>query len=395
MNTNKENESNVTESVSTVKTAHEEAKRDTVIVRTSIIGILANVFLAAFKATVGMLTHSIAIVLDAVNNLTDAISSVITIVGTKFASKNPDKKHPFGYGRIEYLSAMIIAVLVLYAGVTSLTESVKKIFDPDTPDYNVVSLIIVAVAVIVKIVLGKYVKFTGEKVNSDSLINSGKDAWLDSVISASTLVAAGIFIWKGFKLEAYLGSVIALVIIKSGFDMLKETLSKVLGESADPDLVRTIKKTVLSFDDVSGVYDLVLNNYGPDAFNGSVHIEIPDTYSVNKLDELVRAITEKVYAEHGVYLTAIGFYTVNTQKNISADIRDRIYEYVMSCEYVTGMHGFYVNPGEDKKVIRFDVVVSFDASDREAVYNKIHDKVHDMYPDYKLMIALDTDFSEK
>ena len=305
MNTNKENESNVTESVSTVKTAHEEAKRDTVIVRTSIIGILANVFLAAFKATVGMLTHSIAIVLDAVNNLTDAISSVITIVGTKFASKNPDKKHPFGYGRIEYLSAMIIAVLVLYAGVTSLTESVKKIFDPDTPDYNVVSLIIVAVAVIVKIVLGKYVKFTGEKVNSDSLINSGKDAMLDSVISASTLVAAGIFIWKGFKLEAYLGSVIALVIIKSGFDMLKETLSKVLGESADPDLVRTIKKTVLSFDDVSGVYDLVLNNYGPDAFNGSVHIEIPDTYSVNKLDELVRAITEKVYAEHGVYLTAI------------------------------------------------------------------------------------------
>ena len=167
-----------------------QSSREKTIVKTSIIGIAANVFLAAFKAFVGLMTNSIAIVLDAVNNISDAGSSLITIIGTKLAGKEPDKKHPFGYGRIEYLSAMIISVIVLYAGITSFVESVKQIIHPETPDYNVVSLVIVGVAVVVKILLGRYVKGVGVRVNSDSLINSGEDATLDSVISASTLVAA-------------------------------------------------------------------------------------------------------------------------------------------------------------------------------------------------------------
>lgn len=190
-----------------------ETSREKTIIRTSIIGIIANVFLAAFKAVIGLMTNSIAIVLDAVNNISDAGSSLITIIGTKLAGREPDKKHPFGYGRIEYLSAMIISVIVLYAGITSLVESVKLIIHPKTPDYNTVSLIIVAVAVVVKILLGRYVKKTGVRVNSDSLINSGEDATLDSVISASTLVAAVIFMTFNISLEAWLGAVISLVII--------------------------------------------------------------------------------------------------------------------------------------------------------------------------------------
>ena len=171
-----------------------EVSREKTIIRTSIIGIIANVFLAAFKAVIGLLSNSIAIVLDAVNNISDAGSSLITIVGTKLAGKDPDKKHPFGYGRIEYLSAMIISVIVLYAGITSFVESVKQIIHPATPDYKPVSLVIVAVAVVVKIVLGRYVKSVGVKVNSDSLVNSGEDATLDSIISASTLVTAAIYL---------------------------------------------------------------------------------------------------------------------------------------------------------------------------------------------------------
>ena len=184
--------------------------REKTIIRTSIIGIIANVFLAGFKAVIGLMTNSIAIVLDAVNNISDAGSSVITIIGTKLAGKAPDKKHPFGYGRIEYLSAMIISVIVLYAGVTSFVESVKQIIHPETPEYNTVSLVIVAVAVVVKIVLGRYVKSVGEKVNSSSLIDSGEDATLDSIISASTLVAAIIFMITGVSLEAWLGAVISI-----------------------------------------------------------------------------------------------------------------------------------------------------------------------------------------
>ena len=270
-----------------------EASREKTIVKTSIIGIIANVFLAGFKAVIGLMTHSIAIVLDAVNNISDAGSSLITIVGTKLAGKEPDKKHPFGYGRIEYLSAMIISVIVLYAGVTSLVESVKQIIHPETPEYNTVSLIIVAVAVVVKILLGRYVKGVGVKVNSDSLINSGQDATLDSVISASTLVAAGVFLLFHISLEAWLGAIISLVIIKSGIEMLRDTISQILGERNDVELASGIKKTVMSFPDVQGAYDLVLNNYGPDSWNGSVHIEVPDTYSAAQLDQLLREIMTK------------------------------------------------------------------------------------------------------
>ncbi|MBQ1395727.1 MAG: cation transporter [Eubacterium sp.] len=369
-----------------------EASRDKIIVRTSIIGILANVFLASFKAVVGLATHSIAIVLDAVNNLSDAASSLITIIGTKLAGKAPDRAHPFGYGRIEYLSAMVISVIVLYAGITSLTESVKKIITPEAPEYTTASLIIVAVGVLVKIFLGRYVKGVGEKVNSDSLVNSGEDATLDSIISASTLVAAAIFLWKGISLEAWLGAIISLIIIKSGIEMLKDTLSKILGERADVELAREIKKTVVGFPNVHGAYDLVLHNYGPDTFNGSVHIEVPDTLSASDVDELLRQIQVEVYKKHQVILTAIGVYSINTQNEEIKEMREKVFEAVMEEEHVMQIHGFYVNL--EKKTLRFDVVVSFDAKDRDAVYQTIVRKVQAMYPDFALEVALDTDFTE-
>ncbi|MBR2855005.1 MAG: cation transporter [Clostridia bacterium] len=367
--------------------------RDKVVVRTSILGIIANVFLAAFKAVIGLMTNSIAIVLDAVNNISDAGSSLITIVGTKLAAKEPDKKHPFGYGRIEYLSAMIISVIVLYAGITSFVESVKQIIHPETPDYSAVSLIIVAVAVVVKILLGRYVKSVGEKVNSDSLVNSGKDAMLDSVISASTLVAAGIFLIFHVSLEAWLGAVISIVIIKSGVEMLRDTISRILGERNDTELARGIHETVMSFPDVQGAYDLVLNNYGPNTWNGSIHIEVPDTYSADRLDQLIREITMKVLAEHHVILTAIGVYSVNTKDEEVIRARRQVEEIVFSHQHVRQMHGFYLL--KDRKTMRFDIVISFDAGDRKAVYNEVIADVQKAFPDYELQVAMDTDFSEE
>ena len=367
--------------------------REKTIIRTSIIGIIANVFLAGFKAVIGLMTNSIAIVLDAVNNISDAGSSVITIIGTKLAGKAPDKKHPFGYGRIEYLSAMIISVIVLYAGVTSFVESVKQIIHPETPEYNTVSLVIVAVAVVVKIVLGRYVKSVGEKVNSSSLIDSGEDATLDSIISASTLVAAIIFMVTGVSLEAWLGAVISIVIIKSGIDMLRETISKILGENNDADLAKGIKQTVTSFPDVQGAYDLVLHNYGPDRWNGSIHIEVPDTYSADQLDQLIREISMKVLKEHNVILTGVGVYSVNTKDEETVKVRQKVKEIVLSHKYVTQIHGFYLQ--KEEKAMRFDIVVSFDAGDRKAVYNQVVEEVQKAYPDYRIQVALDTDFSEE
>lgn len=367
--------------------------REKTIVNTSIVGIVANVLLAVFKAIIGFASNSIAIVMDAVNNISDAGSSLITIIGTKLAGREPDKKHPFGYGRIEYLSAMSISVIVLYAGITSLIESIKKIINPDTPDYSAISLIIVAVAVVVKIVLGRYVKSVGEKVNSSSLINSGEDATLDSIISASTLLAAAIFLIFHISLEAWLGAIISIVIIKSGFEMLKETISQILGERNDPDLARSIRETVTSFPDVQGAYDLVLNNYGPDAWNGSVHIEVPDTYSADQLDQLIRTIQMKVYAEYQVILTAIGVYSVNTKDEDIIEAKTKVTEIVFSHPHVLQMHGFYMD--KEKKTMRFDIVISFDATDRKTVYKDIHDDVQKEYPDYDLQLTMDTDFSEE
>ena len=370
-----------------------QVSREKTIIKTSIIGIIANVFLAGFKAVIGLMTNSIAIVLDAVNNISDAGSSLITIVGTKLAGKEPDKKHPFGYGRIEYLSAMIISVIVLYAGITSFTESVKQIIHPETPDYNAVSLIIVAVAVVVKIVLGRYVKSVGERVNSDSLINSGEDATLDSIISASTLVAAGIFLIFHVSLEAWLGAIISVVIIKSGIEMLKDTISQILGERNDVELSKAIRNTVVSFPDVQGAYDLVLNNYGPDTWNGSIHIEVPDTYTANQLDLLIRNIQLEVDREHHVILTAVGVYSVNTKDEDIIEARNKVGKIVFSHPHVKQMHGFYLV--KEEKTMRFDIVVSFDAADRKALYEEVVSDVQKAFPDYTLQVAMDTDFSEE
>ena len=371
----------------------EKANRNKTIIRTSIVGILANVFLAGFKAVIGIMSNSIAIVMDAVNNISDAASSVITIVGTKLAGKHADKKHPFGYGRIEYLSAIVISLLVLYAGITAFVESVKKIIYPDTPDYSAIALIIVAVAVVVKFLLGRYVKHIGVTVNSDSLINSGEDAKMDSIISLSTLIAAAVYIFFHISVEAYLGAVIAVIIIKSGFEMLGDTLSKILGERVDAQLARDIKKTIMNYPEIKGAYDLILHNYGPDSFNGSVHIEVPDILTADDLDQLIRKVTLSVYHKHNVILTGVGIYSINTKDADVAEIRERVLQIVTANAYVLEMHGFYVD--KTRKTIRFDVVISFDAKDRELVHREIKEKVQAEYPDYSLEITLDTDFSEE
>ena len=233
----------------------------------------------------------------------------------------------------------------------------------------------------------------GVRVNSDSLINSGEDATLDSVISASTLVAAGIFLIFRVSLEAWLGALISLVIIKSGVEMLRGTISQILGERNDAQLARSIKQTVMSFPEVQGAYDLVLNNYGPDTWNGSIHIEVPDTCSAEQLDPLIREITMKVLREHRVILTAVGVYSVNTRDPEIIEIRKRVNEIAFSHPHVKQLHGFYLD--REQKTMRFDIVVSLDAPDRRAVCSEVSAEVRKAFPDYELQLAMDTDFAEE
>ena len=366
--------------------------RGKIIIRTSIIGIVANVFLASFKAVVGLMSNSIAIVLDAVNNLSDAISSVITIIGTKLARKQPDKKHPMGHGRVEYLTATVISIIVLYAGVTSFVESIKKIIEPETPDYSGVTVVIIAVGVVVKILLGRYVKGVGEKVNSNSLIASGSDATFDAVISASTLVAAVIFIYSGISLEAWLGAIISVIIMKAGFEMLRDTVSQILGERVDASFSKAIKMTIAGFPEVRGAYDLVLHSYGPDTYMGSVHIEVLDTMTARELDRLMRDITHKVYEEHKVIMEGISIYSVNTSDDKAQDMLGRCREIVMSNDHVLQMHGFYVD--DVRKVINFDVIIEFAADDRRKIFEEIVKRIQTEFPEYKIELTMDADISD-
>lgn len=203
---------------------------------------MANVLLAAFKAVVGILANSVAIIMDAVNNLSDALSSVITIVGTKLSERPADREHPFGFGRVEYFSAIIIAVIVLSAGITSLIESVKKIFEPTEPEYTNVTLVVIAVAIVVKLILGMFVKKQGEQLNSDALIASGSDALFDAVITLATLISAGIMLLWQVSLDGILGALISVVIIKAGFEMLASPVNELLGARISPDLLKAIKR---------------------------------------------------------------------------------------------------------------------------------------------------------
>ncbi|MBQ1860371.1 MAG: cation transporter [Clostridia bacterium] len=364
--------------------------RETTIVRTSIIGILVNVLLAAFKAAIGLITHSIAVTLDAVNNLSDALSSVITIVGTKLAGKLPDKKHPLGYGRIEYLSAMIVSALVLYAGITSLVESIKSIISPEKPDYSVVSLIIVGSAVVAKLLLGTYVKRTGKRVNSASLEASGSDAMFDSIISASVLLCALIYIAFGLSLEAYAGVIISIVIIRSGVEMLRDTLDDILGKRYDPEELQAIKNTIAEDPDVFGVYDLILHAYGPDRNVGSVHVEVRDEMTATEIDKMERRISKNVYEKHKLPLTSISIYAMNTSTEETKAIRAKVNEIVMGFEGVLQTHGFRADPEE--RTITMDIILDFDVKDRKAVFENIRAALQKAFPDYTLQLTLDIDF---
>lgn len=365
--------------------------RDRVIIRTSVIGIAANLLLAAFKAFIGIVSNSIAVILDAVNNLSDALSSIITIVGTRLSAKLPDKKHPLGYGRVEYLSAMIVAGIVLYAGLTSLVESVKKIIRPEAADYSSVSLVIIAVAVIVKLVLGRYVKAQGEKVHSGALVASGSDAVFDAVLSLSVLASAIVYLLSGLSLEAYVGAVISLAIIKAGIEMMAETLNEVLGERGDAETSKKIKQLLSDEPEVRGAFDLILNNYGPDRNYASVHIELPDTMTVAQVDALTRRVEKKVFSETGVILTGVGVYSHNTGSGESAALQNEIRRKVTAHDWVLQLHGFYADI--PNKSIRFDVVLSFDIDPMEGI-DRLQKEMREAYPDYDFEIVHDVDASD-
>ncbi len=366
-------------------------KREKIVIKTSIISIISNILLAGFKAFVGLLANSIAIISDAVNNLSDALSSIITIIGTKLAGKAPDKKHPYGYGRIEYMTSMIVSAIVLYAGITALIESVKKIIHPEAADYSTITLVILIVGIIVKFALGIFVKKKGKEVNSDSLVASGADAFNDAILSISVLASAIIYLIFNISLEAYVGVLLAVFIIKAGYEMIKESVDNMLGLRVESSLAKSIKKDIAQIKNVQGAYDLVLHDYGPDKYIGSVHIEVPDTLTVAEIDKISRKVTKTIKEKYGIYLHTVGVYSISTKDEKIIKAREEVSEIVFAHKGVLQMHGFYID--EKEKMVSFDIVVAFKEKE-ENLYEKIYDEIQNKYKNYTIDITLDIDVSD-
>lgn len=364
--------------------------REQEIVKVSLIGVLGNVALVGFKAVVGIIAGSISIILDAVNNLTDALSSIITIIGTKLSTKKPDKKHPYGHGRVEYLTSAIIAAIILFAGAMAIYSSIQSLIQHQEPTYEIYSFIIIGGAILVKVVLGLYFSKKGKDLHSEPLKGSGLDALFDAILSASTLVGAVISYTTGVHIEGYLGILIGLFILKSGVGVLRSSFSLIIGERIDPELSKKIKEEIMTFPEVHGVFDLIVNNYGEHRSIGSVHVEVDEDMRAFDIQRLERQIQEQQYVAHGIIMT-VGIYAGNSSSEIAKEIKTAISQEIRKYPTILQLHGFYCD--EKNKVVSFDIVLDFDDKDPLATREAILSSLKEKYPDYQFIAVIDQDIS--
>lgn len=367
-----------------------EQQREAKILRTSVIGVVVNILLGAIKALMGVLAGSLALISDALNNLSDAASSVITIVGTKLANRRPDREHPFGFGRIEYLTSLIIGIIVTITGVQAFIESVKGILDPEPVEYSYVILSIIIITIFAKILLGNFTIRMGEQVDSGALKASGVDAKNDALVSIVTLASAIIYLGFGVSIDAYAGALISLFVIKAGYDILKETLQTILGEQAEPDVSREIYTLVNTLPHVITSHDLVVNDYGPNMKIGSIHIEVDANLRFKDMYGPIQKMYNKIYNTYNIALV-FGFYAIDSESPVFMGVQEIMKAYAEANPHVIGYHGIVVQ--EDDKEIYCDVTYDFD-TDIPAETAEIKRRIEEKYSEYTVYAIPDVVFSE-
>lgn len=363
--------------------------RDKEIIKVSGINIIVNIILSIFKGVVGYISNSIAIQADAINSLSDAMAAIVTIIGIKLSGKEPNKKHPLGYGRYEYLSDGIVSFLVIYAGINVFTDSINKIIKPEAVDYSYTTILVLVVAVVLKIFLGIHEKKVGKEHNSKALQASGVDSISDAFVTSAVVLSIFIYVFLGINLEAYLGVFISILIVKSGIVMFKDTIDEILGKRVKGDLIKNIKETITEEENVYGAFDLILHSYGPDKYIGSIHIEVPSNLSINELDFMERKITKKIFYQYGVYLSGIGIYSVDVENQEIISLRKNISDICMSYVGVLQLHGFVADL--ENKNVRFDLIIDFSVEDSKSLIENIRKDIERMYPEYSIYIQKDLD----
>lgn len=370
--------------------------RDAYGVVGGIVGIIINIILFVIKILTGLLTNSIAVIADAFNNLSDVFSSVITIVGFKMSAIPADEEHPFGHGRIEYLSAMIVSFMVMLVGLQFISSSFKRITTPEKVNFQLIPFILILISILLKIWLSKFNKYMGNSINSSALKASSFDALSDVITSSCVALSLLISKWTSFPIDGYIGIVVSLFILYSGFSLIKETLNPLLGEAPDPMLVKNIKDQLLKYPYISGVHDLIIHNYGPGRCIASIHAEVPCDISVVKIHEIIDEAEKELTKNLNIYLS-IHMDPISIDNEEISTTREEIINIIHHTEKVKSMHDFrVVGEGEHKNLI-FDIVLNskirIKAEDEQLITKEIQEKIKEKHPFYNTVITVDRDFT--
>jgi cation diffusion facilitator family transporter len=362
------------------------------------VGIFVNVILFLIKFIVGTVVGSIAISADAFNNLSDAASSVITIIGFKMAGKPADAEHPFGHGRIEYLSALIVAFLVMLVGVQFIKASFEKILNPTVITFELIPFILLFISIGFKLWLSRFNKTIGEKINSSALKASAADAIGDVFASSTVLMSFLLAKFTTFPIDGYMGIVVALLILYAGFTIVKETLNPLLGEAPDPELVSEIYDRILSYPNISGIHDLIIHNYGPGRIIASLHAEIPADIDIMIIHNIIDKAEREVSLDLNIHLV-IHMDPICIITDEIKETWDYVESILKTYKEIESMHDFrIVGDGENKNLI-FDVVFDHASAGNNKrvseIIEEIKNKIKSEHHEYNCIITIDYDFMSK
>lgn len=364
-------------------------EREGVVVTVSALGIMVNLILAAVKVIIGVMAASIAVISEGLNNASDSVSSLLTIIGTKLSGMHPTKKHPFGFGRIEYLTSLIISSLILITGVELLKSSILLIFNPEELMVNTLTVVIVGASAFVKLALGLYTIRQGKRVGSDSLVAVGTDCRNDFVLSIVTVVSALVYIFFNFSIDAYAGIITSLFVLKAGFDILKDTISDILGQAGNAELASELYKIVRAEPIVLNAADMMLHNYGPDAYTGSVNIEVDHEVTVGEAYAAIHALQLKIMHERNITMV-FGMYAVDRDHEDVRELRKQIVEFVRGYEHVESYHALYIDPAN--RDIYVDFVVDYELKDWNTLREDFLKFMEERYPGRRIELVIETNF---
>lgn len=356
----------------------------------SIVGILLNIFLFAIKYFAGIISGSIAITADAFNNLSDAGSSVITLIGFKFAGMKPDIEHPFGHGRVEYISGFAVSVMIILMGAELLKSSINKIFHPESIDTTVVSFIILIVSILVKLYMSLYNSKIGDKIESAGMKATATDSKSDCIATSVVLISMLIAKFTGVNIDAYAGLLVAGFILYAGYDAAKETLSPLLGQIPEKSLVDSIEKIVLSYDEIVGIHDLVVHDYGPGRLMISLHAEVPGNGDIfilhDAIDRAEIELNEKLNCEAVIHLDPI-----DTDNEEVMEMKSKITKLIKKeIDEIITIHDFRIVKGNTHTNVIFDAVIppKYKMTDKE-VETKIKDLVKNNFENYFAVVKVE------